>query len=93
MVGRGERERFSLADLFFNFSRRIAARMSNVNDDQIVASNAVIDEVWIVSRRKHPNTEDVRPSTQARIFRQQAARGAYLSRDGGCRARAVLRNI
>lgn len=58
--------------------------MSNVNDNQIVASNAVIDEVWIVSRRKHPNTGDVRHSAQARIFRQQSARGAYLSRDGGC---------
>jgi len=33
--------------------------MSNVNDDQIVASNAVIDEVWIVGRRKHPNTRDI----------------------------------
>ena len=67
--------------------------MSNVNDDQIVASNAVIDEVWIVSRRKHSNTGDVRLSSQARIFRQQLARGAYLSRDGSCRARAVLRNV
>jgi len=33
--------------------------MSNVNDDQIIASDAVVDEVWIAGCREHPNTGDI----------------------------------
>ena len=58
-MGRGEQKGLALAGLSLNFSRRIAARMSNVNDDKVVLSNAVVDEVRIVGRREHSNIGDV----------------------------------
>jgi hypothetical protein len=79
--------------LFLDSFRRIASGVPNVNDHEIVPSNSIVDEVGISGRREHPNVRYICLSSQTGIFRQQATRNTYLSRDGYCGARAVLRNI
>lgn len=67
--------------------------MTHMDDLQRIVGDAVVDQVWKRDNRKHPNSDHISRTPEARIFRQQLTGGPDTPHDGAGSAPVVLRYI
>src|SRR5262249_30084831 len=65
----------------------------HMNDHQLTAHNAVIDQIWKPHDRKNPNAGNIGLTAQAGMPREQLTSGLYPPNDCACGPPIMLRDI
>src|ERR1700750_1617493 len=74
-------------------SRSIPTPVPDMDDHQLAAHNAVIDQIWKPHDRKNPNAENIGPAAQAGMPREQLAGGLDPPNDCPCGPTIMLRYV